>query len=161
MQNSYRFFLAYCMTIAVGVLVYTFFVYVINKDFSVNSIAQSENINDETYLPISKAEDSNIIILSSASLDSDNTAYKANTNEADVIKEHESTSKLYIVNVDVLNLREKPNTQSRILKQYKQNEVLSIKSVDSNWGEVDSGGFVYIELLKQVSPPTLLAHRDL
>lgn len=158
MQNNYRFFLAYCMTIAVGVLVYTFFVYVINKEVNVNSIAQSENINDETYLPISKAEDSDIIILSSASLDSD---YKANTNEADVIKEHESTSKLYIVNVDVLNLREKPNTQSRILKQYKQNEVLSIKSVDSNWGEVDSGGFVYIELLKQVSPPTLLAHRDL
>ena len=53
----------------------------------------------------------------------------------------------YVIKVRNLNIREAPNTKSKIIRQMTQNERLLIENIDGQWGEVIGGGFAYMELL--------------
>lgn len=58
------------------------------------------------------------------------------------------SAKAYIVQADILNVREQPNLQAKIIKKIPQYQTIYIKNVAQDWGELADSGFVYMELVK-------------
>ena len=55
----------------------------------------------------------------------------------------------YMVIVDGVNVREKPNIKSNIIKKYKYMDELKIINENNGWGEIENGGFVFMKLLQK------------
>ena len=56
---------------------------------------------------------------------------------------------LYVVAVDGVNVREKPNIKSNIIKKYKYMDEIKIINENNGWGEIENGGFVFMKLLQK------------
>ncbi|RAX54406.1 hypothetical protein CCY99_03370 [Helicobacter sp. 16-1353] len=140
MQGKYRIYLSYFIVILIGILLYLFFIFFISYkiDDELETLSDKEIITKDLEQSPIELETS-IIIDSNATLKQDSAI--------------ENPEQIYTIKADVLNIREEPNTQSKIIKQYVQDDNIIITNIKDGWGELKNGGFAYMELLSKNNNP--------
>lgn len=134
MQGKYKIYISYIMVMLIGVVLFILFILFIEKRNKINleeivttaPIQTSPSLNKNLEEPIKMID--NIEAL--------------NTKEEDI-------KNIYRVVTNILNIREKPNTESKIIRQMHINQKIFIENIEGKWGKVAGGGFVYMELLSK------------
>lgn len=55
----------------------------------------------------------------------------------------------FVVNTKVLRIRTEPNTDSAVIKLFKEGAVIRISAIKGKWAELENGGWAYLPLLKE------------
>lgn len=55
----------------------------------------------------------------------------------------------FVVNTKVLRIRTAPNTDSAVIKLFKEGAVIRISAIEGKWAELENGGWAYLPLLKE------------
>lgn len=55
----------------------------------------------------------------------------------------------FVVNTKVLRIRTAPNTDSAVIKLFKEGAVIRISAIKGKWAELENGGWAYLPLLKE------------
>lgn len=122
-----------------GVTIYALMLFAINNKHNVkfnatnNQIEFNELENNKEEITINLKDEKEEYITQEEPINKDK-----NTN---------NKNSIYIIKVDVANVREKPSTDAKIINKYKLNdEVIIIKQFDK-WAELKEGGFIHLDLL--------------
>ncbi|RDU58086.1 SH3 domain-containing protein [Helicobacter sp. MIT 99-5507] len=134
MQGKYKIYISYIMVMLIGVVLFILFILFIEKRNKINleeivttaPIQTSPSLNKDLEEPIKMID--NIEAL--------------NTKEEDI-------KNIYRVVTNILNIREKPNTESKIIRQYINGNNIEIININGQWGELKNGGFAYMGLLEK------------
>lgn len=55
----------------------------------------------------------------------------------------------FVVNARILRIRAEPNTDSAVIKLFKEGAVINISAISGKWAELERGGWAYLPLLKE------------
>lgn len=133
MRGKYRIYASYAAVMLVGVFMFVALIFFIEKN-NANLVLETLHTT-QTFQPLNKDLEEPIKMI-------DNI-------EAIEPKEEKIVKKIYAVNADVLNIREKPSVESKVIKKYINGNNIEIINISDGWGELRSGGFAYMELLRE------------
>ncbi len=150
MQGKCRIYTAYTMVTLIGVLLFVMFIFFIEIKTSKNAINTTQTIKQDINKPntISSNDDTNSTF---SEINETNEPINLINNIGDIRMKEESN--IYRVNADILNIRNKPNVESKIIKKYINGDNIAITNIIGEWGELKSGGFAYMEFLEKNDDP--------
>lgn len=134
MRDKYRIYILYTIVMLTGVFLFITFIFFIEKrnKYDIKEISTTTQI--QTLPPLNKELEEPIKII----------------DDIEVLDTKEEPSKnIYKVATKILNIREEPNTESKIIKKYKNGDNIEIININDEWGELKSGGFAYMGLLEK------------
>lgn len=57
--------------------------------------------------------------------------------------------KQFVVNTQILRIRNEPNTDSAVIKHFKSGAIISVNRIENKWAQLENGGWAYLPLLKE------------
>ena len=134
MRDKYRIYILYTIVMLTGVFLFITFIFFIEKrdKHDIKEISTTTQI--QTLPPLNKELEEPIKII----------------DDIEVLDTKEEPSKnIYKVATKILNIREEPNTESKIIKKYTNGDNIEIININDEWGELKSGGLAYMGFLKK------------
>ena len=61
----------------------------------------------------------------------------------------EKFPKQFVVNTQILRIRNNPSTDSAVIKHFKEGAIISVNRIDDKWAQLENGGWAYLPLLKE------------
>lgn len=134
----------YIFILIIGITIYSLVLLGINKKYNTEQNTPPIQIND------AKIDSNNKKAIDNKSQTINSKTEEENKNQQvykQKDKKQESKNTLYIINVNVANVRETPSVNAKIINKYKLNDEVVVTKKINKWAELKNGGFIYIDLL--------------
>lgn len=170
MRGKIRLFFSYLSILVIGILIYLIVLFVADKHRRDNELRADSLLNPSAtkFANSNESSKTSNVILSEgtnkSNTESSSVVDKESLNELPneinvAINTLDSPNSLpknasafprdFIVNTRVLRIRTEPNTNSEVLKLFKEGAVIRISRIEDKWAELENGGWAYLPLLKE------------